>query len=147
MIKQVLKKLLTAAVIAGSLLSVGVGQIYASDTTDKYFNFTFEGGFGNSYAQTEYRAKYDTSSVYKKIGTWSNSGESYNAWVMINSSVAVSSSYYFDEDKVNVPTYMINYAVEKYGSPISIKILGEMSSNWNPCVVTGVWSPDSVGGP
>lgn len=134
-----MKKLFLLSLLTfGIVMSVyGLQHANASNNYDTKFTFIF----GQSQ-QTEDREKLNYTSAYMKPESITG-GNYFKGWVSLKDGTDVSGGYYYNLYE-GQETFMVNYAGERYGIPVKIRIQGRQIHNSGTIAASGVWSPDSV---
>ncbi|MBP3038805.1 hypothetical protein J9303_04705 [Bacillaceae bacterium Marseille-Q3522] len=126
--------------IFGLVISAfGIQQTQAaSNHQDTPFSFLFMPGVVN---QTDPRDKLNSTSAYMKATSISGPGV-YEAWVALLNGTDISHNHHYNIS-ANREYFLINYAAETYGTPVSVRIKARGVPN-ETYRASGVWSPDSV---
>ncbi|KYC92938.1 hypothetical protein MXL46_16100 [Heyndrickxia sporothermodurans] len=138
-----MKKLIVSGLVILGVLVSGFGFHYANaagNVGDTSFTFVF----GES-EHTASREKLDSTSAY--IRASSIGGGSYiTSWVALNNGTDISRGNHYQVPK-NKDVFMKNWAYEEYGKHVLIRLEGRKIAGTSTFAASGVWSPDSVGGP
>ncbi|WP_369902177.1 hypothetical protein [Bacillus manliponensis] len=139
-----LKKGIAVSALGFTLLA-GFAQTNAhaaSNHSDKEYYFEFDDFNSSASQDTGSRVKYNTTSVYMK-SNYVGGDYKFSGHVRKSDGTDVSGGkrYSFGDGTTQ---YMTNYAVEKYGSGVKVKVRGEAGWNVVRVAAGGVWSPDSV---